>query len=314
MANRLVSIVIPIHNEGKNIPPLYSEFKKILNNLDYNFELIFVNDGSMDNSQAELSKIANLDATARVIEFSRNFGKEAATTAGLDNCQGAACLIIDGDLQHPVELIPEFIKKWEEGAEVVVGVRTKKQGEGWIKKIGSRFFYSSINWISETKITPNATDYRLLDRAVIDEFRKFKERSRMTRALIDWLGFKRDYVFFEAKERLHGSPTYNYFKLFKLALSSYVAHSLVPLKFAGYLGIFITFFSGILGLFMLADKFILRNSWKMNFSGPAMLGTMILFMVGIILICLGLIALYIGNIHVEVANRPIYVIKKKVNF
>jgi glycosyltransferase involved in cell wall biosynthesis len=314
MEKKLISIVVPMHNEEKNIPLFYSELKETIRPLDYLFEIIFVDDGSTDGTATGLRRITESDPDVKVIQFSRNFGKEAATTAGLDHCQGAACLLMDGDLQHPVRLIPEFLEKWGNGAELVVGVRTKNIGEGFSKKIGSFLFYKTINKISETEITPHATDYRLLDRMVIDEFRRLKERSRMTRALIDWLGFKRDYIYFQAQERIHGNPGYSYLKLVKLAGSSYIAHSLLPLKLAGYLGVGITLLSGILGLIMLLDRFLLKDSWMFNFSGPAMLATMILFMVGIVLICLGLIALYIGNIHVEVANRPIYVIKKRWNF
>jgi len=314
MEKKLISVVIPVHNEENNIPLIYAELEKVLNTTNYDFEIIFVNDGSTDNSPAELNKITAADKTVKVIEFSRNFGKEAATTAGLDISQGAACILIDADLQHPIKLIPEFLEKWEKGAEVVVGVRIKNKGEELIKKIGSYLFYLTINTIAETKIIPHATDYRLLDRVVIEKFKELKEKNRMTRALIDWLGFKRDYLYFTANERQYGKASYSYLKLMKLALSSYVAHSLLPLKLAGYLGIFITFFSSILGLFMFADKIFLVEPYKMNFSGPAIIATSILFLVGIVLICLGLIALYIGNIHAEVINRPIYIIKKKINF
>lgn len=309
---RLVSIIIPIYNEEENIYLLYEELKKNLENLQYNFEIIFINDGSTDGSQAKLEKIIKKDNRVKIIEFSRNFGKEAATTAGIENCQGEACLILDGDLQHPVELIPEFLRKWENGAEIVVGIRSKNKGEGFLKKIGSYIYYKTINKISETKILPYSTDFRLLDRIVIEAFKNLRERTRMTRALIDWLGFKKEYIYFQAYPRMHGNRGYNYLKLIKLAVSSYISHSLLPLKIAGYLGIGITVFSGALGLFMLINKFFIADPWKMNFSGPAMLATLILFLVGIILISLGLIALYIGNIHIEVQNRPIYIIRKKL--
>ena len=313
MEKRLISIVIPFYNEENNIPLVYRELKKILNNANYSFEIIFVNDGSTDNSSAELDKITAADHTVKVIEFSRNFGKEVAMTAGLDICQGAACILMDADLQHPVEKIHEFIKRWENGAEVVVGVRNKNKSEGLIKKAGSYIFYLTINAISETEITPSSTDYRLLDRIVIEEFKRLKEKNRMTRALIDWLGFKRDYVYFNANERLYGKPSYNYLKLFRLAVSSYISHSLLPLKIAGYLGIVITSFSTLLGLVMFVDKFFLKDPYKMYFSGTAMLATIIMFLIGIVLSCLGLIALYIGNIHGEVVNRPMYIVRRRVN-
>jgi len=313
MEKRHISIVIPFYNEENNIPLVYRELKKILNNANYSFEIIFVNDGSTDNSSAELDKITAADHTVKVIEFSRNFGKEVAMTAGLDICQGAACILMDADLQHPVEKIHEFIKRWENGAEVVVGVRNKNKSEGLIKKAGSYLFYLTINAISETEITPSSTDYRLLDRIVIEEFKRLKEKNRMTRALIDWLGFKRDYVYFNANERLYGKPSYNYLKLFRLAVSSYISHSLLPLKIAGYLGIVITSFSTLLGLVMFVDKFFLKDPYKMYFSGTAMLATIIMFLIGIVLSCLGLIALYIGNIHGEVVNRPMYIVRRRVN-
>ena len=313
MEKRHISIVIPFYNEENNIPLVYRELKKILNNANYSFEIIFVNDGSTDNSSTELDKITAADHTVKVIEFSRNFGKEVAMTAGLDICQGAACILMDADLQHPVEKIHEFIKRWENGAEVVVGVRNKNKSEGLIKKAGSYLFYLTINAISETEITPSSTDYRLLDRIVIEEFKRLKEKNRMTRALIDWLGFKRDYVYFNANERLYGKPSYNYLKLFRLAVSSYISHSLLPLKIAGYLGIVITSFSTLLGLVMFVDKFFLKDPYKMYFSGTAMLATIIMFLIGIVLSCLGLIALYIGNIHGEVVNRPMYIVRRRVN-
>lgn len=313
MEKRHISIVIPFYNEENNIPLVYRELKKILNNANYSFEIIFVNDGSTDNSSAELDKITAADHTVKVIEFSRNFGKEVAMTAGLDICQGAACILMDADLQHPVEMMHEFIKRWENGAEVVVGVRNKNKSEGLIKKAGSYLFYLTINAISETEITPSSTDYRLLDRIVIEEFKRLKEKNRMTRALIDWLGFKRDYVYFNANERLYGKPSYNYLKLFRLAVSSYISHSLLPLKIAGYLGIVITSFSTLLGLVMFVDKFFLKDPYKMYFSGTAMLATIIMFLIGIVLSCLGLIALYIGNIHGEVVNRPMYIVRRRVN-
>ena len=313
MEKRHISIVIPFYNEENNIPLVYRELKKILNNANYSFEIIFVNDGSTDNSSTELDKITAADHTVKAVEFSRNFGKEVAMTAGLDICQGAACILMDADLQHPVEMMHEFIKRWENGAEVVVGVRNKNKSEGLIKKAGSYIFYLTINAISETEITPSSTDYRLLDRIVIEEFKRLKEKNRMTRALIDWLGFKRDYVYFNANERLYGKPSYNYLKLFRLAVSSYISHSLLPLKIAGYLGIVITSFSTLLGLVMFVDKFFLKDPYKMYFSGTAMLATIIMFLIGIVLSCLGLIALYIGNIHGEVVNRPMYIVRRRVN-
>ncbi len=303
-----ISLVIPVYNEEKNIQPFYQELFLVISKLsNYDFEIIFVNDGSTDQSLDEMRKIEILDQKVKVIDFSRNFGKEMATTAGINYCQGDACLMLDADLQHPPEKISDFLKKWEAGGEVIIGIRTSNQGEGLIKKVGSYFFYKLINRISEVKIIPNATDFRLLDRIVIDEFNKMTERNRMTRGLIDWLGFKREFVEFNANPRVNGRASYSTWKLFRLAFNSIVSLSFFPLKLAGYLGVIITLFSGILGIFI----FVTRYVYGINFfSGPATLAIANLFLIGIVLMCLGFIALYIANIHAEVSNRPIYIVRK----
>jgi len=315
MPQKLISIIIPAYNEEKNIPLIYGELLKIFDGLKekYDYEVIFVDDGSQDESPEILENLTEQNNKVKYIQFSRNFGKEAALSAGLDAANGDAVLIIDADLQHPVELIPSFIEKWRRGAEVVVGVRNKNKREGLVKKFGSFLFYKIMNAIGETKITPRATDYRLLDKKVVLAFRRFTEHDRMTRGLIAWLGFKRDYIYFDANERINGKARYNKAKLMKLALSSMVAHSLFPLKLAGYLGIIITFLFGTAGFLLLVGKYIFNNPFARSFSGPAQLAILIIFLIGLVLSCLGLVALYIANIRNEVTNRPLYVIKKKKN-
>lgn len=311
---KLISIIIPAYNEEKNILPVYVELKKVFIQFEnkYSFEMLFVNDGSSDNTTSEIEKLAREDSSVKFIDFSRNFGKEIATTAGISSCNGDACIMIDADLQHPVELIPEFIAKWEEGADVVVGVRKSSKSDGIVKRVGSKLFYPIINKIAEVKVIPNATDYRLVDRIVIEEFKRFTETSRMTRALIDWLGFRREYIYFDANERLHGTASYSFWKLFKLAMNSFISLSLVPLKIAGYLGILITFFAGISGLYILLGKYFFHTQFASTFSDAENLAILLLFLVGIILTSIGLLALYVANIHGEVINRPMYVIRKKV--
>ena len=310
---KTISIIIPAYNEEKNIPLIYSELQKVFKNLQdkYIFDVLFVNDGSTDKTLYEIEKLADLNSQVKYIDFSRNFGKEVATTAALNNCQGDACIMLDADLQHPIELIPEFINKWEQGFEVVVGIRNKNKSTGFMKKIGSNIFYKIINKISEVKIVPNATDFRLLDRVVIDEFNRFTETNRMARALIDWLGFKREYIYFEANKRVNGNASYSFWKLFKLALNSFISLSLVPLKLAGNLGFVITLVSGIAGLYILLGKYFFHWHLASTFSDSENLAILILFLVGIMLISIGLMALYVANIHSEVINRPMYVIRKK---
>lgn len=312
VGKKYISIVVPIYNEERNIPVFHQRVSEVLGALPYDYEIIFVNDGSVDSSHRKVRQIARAHSRVKYIELSRNFGKEIATTAGIHASRGDAAIIIDADLQHPVELIPEFIGRWEQGAEIVVGVRRKTRSDTVVKRVGSRLFYRIMNLISETTFTPNSTDYRLIDRKVIEEFNKFTEKERMTRGLIDWLGFKRDTVHFEANERLHGEASYSLRKLIGLAFSSLISHSLFPLRIASYLGVFITVLAAILGAVMLVDYYF--DAWRFSFSGPAMLATLILFLVGIVLISLGLLAFYIAHIFKEAQNRPLYVVRRKANF
>lgn len=306
-----ISIVVPIHNEQDNIHPLYDQVTDVLEKLNYDWEIIFVDDGSTDRSPQIIYQLENSDSRIKLLEFSRNFGKEMAMTAGIHRSTGDAILMMDSDLQHPPELIPEFIREWETGASVVVGVRSANTNEGLLKKVGSYFFYKILSMISETRITPSATDFRLIDREVADQFKKFPEHSRITRGLIDWLGYDQRFITFKANERFSGTASYGAYKLFRLAFSSFIAHSLFPLKLAGYLGIAIIFVSGPLGLFILIEKYFMNDPLGLNITGSATLGVMLLFLVGIMLSCLGLITLYIGSIHEEVNNRPIYVIRQR---
>lgn len=308
-----ISIIIPAFNEEKNIPLVYNAVKEVFSGMKekYVSEIIFVNDGSSDGTIGAIEKIAAEDDAVKYIDFSRNFGKEIATTAGICHSSGDACIMIDSDMQHPPKLIPEFIAKWEEGFDVVVGIRDANNGNGFIKKTGSIVFYKIINKISEMEIVPNATDFRLIDRVVVDEFKRFTETKRMTRALIDWLGFKRSFIEFKAAERAHGTASYSVWKLLKLAVNSFTSLSLFPLTLAGYLGIFITLISGMMGFYILLGKYFFHWGFASTFSDAENLAILIVFLVGIILISLGLIALYIANIHGEVINRPMYVIRRK---
>lgn len=308
-----ISIVIPVYNEEDNLVPVVDRVRGVFASLagKYEYEIILVDDGSRDKSREILQRFVREDRRVKYISFSRNFGKEAATTAGLNYAQGEAVVILDCDLQHPPEIIPRFIHKWESGASTVIGVRREHNGAGLFKRAGSYLFYKIMGWISETELTPNATDFRLVDRAIVNEFNNFTERSRLTRGLLDWLGFERDYIHFNAGKRVGNRVGYSKLKLVKLAMSSLVSHSLLPLKLAAYLGVVIVFISGALGLFIFVEKYLMGDPFGLNFSGPAMLAVFNSFLIGIVLCCLGLMALYIASIHGEVANRPLYVVRDK---
>ncbi|HUC89993.1 MAG TPA: glycosyltransferase family 2 protein [Patescibacteria group bacterium] len=306
---RLISIVVPLYNEVLNVGPLHEEICVYTKKLPYNFEIIFVDDGSRDNSAIVVSKIAGKDKRVHLLRFSRNFGKEAATTAGLRAAKGDAAIIMDADLQHPPKLIGKFLKEWEAGKEVVVGVKKYGKDVSWLKRKSSSFFYKILNSIAHTGITPHACDYRLIDRVVLDEFNKLTERNRMIRGLIDWLGFDRGYVYFVAPPRLNGEATYSYRKLIELAFNSFTAYSMMPLKLAGYMGVFTLLVSAPLGVFVIIERYILDDPLNLRITGTASLAIALLFLVGVVLASLGLVALYIARIYAEVVDRPLYVLR-----
>jgi dolichol-phosphate mannosyltransferase len=272
---------------------------------------LFIDDGSKDQTAAEIEKLAESDSRVKLISFSRNFGKEVATSAGLRYAQGAAVIMIDADLQHPPKLIPLFLQKWQNGAEVVVGVRSKNKNYSLLRKCASALYYKLMKVISNTIMIPRETDFRLIDRAVVDAFNTFTERHRNTRALINWLGFKREYIEFEVNQRANGKASYSLGKLLHLAIYSFVSHSLFPLRIAGYIGGFITFCSGLLGILVFFERYVFNDALNWHISGSAQLAIINVFLIGIVLMCLGIVALYIENIQNETTNRPMYVIRKK---
>lgn len=314
---KTISLIIPCFNEQENIQDCHAELTQFWKDsgleTGYDLEMVFVDDGSKDFTVMEVVKARMNDSRVVLVELSRNFGKEIAITAGLSVCTGDSAIVFNSDMQYPIEKLPEFIDKWEEGSEVVVGVRDKKKTSNIIKKLGSDMFYWIMDSISETGILRGALDYRLIDREVIDIYNEFGERKRVFRGIIDWLGFDRSYVHYTEKPRHRGTVSFNFIKRLQLALDSFIGHSLFPIKLAGYMGMVITVLSGFLGFFALITQFLFASEmekYKIVFSGPFLLGIFNSFLTGIIMVCLGLIAAYIGNIQTEVANRPLFVIKK----
>lgn len=303
-----VSIVVPVYNEFANVQPLYQRLLLVLEPLAGSFEIIFINDGSRDRSLEAMNKLAEADSRVRILDFSRNFGKEMATTAGVNAALGDAVIMIDSDLQHPPELIPEFIAKWDAGAEVVIGVR---QRGGVTDRLTSCLFYKLMRLVSDTDLVPSSTDFRLIDRVVADEFNRLTERRRITRGLIDWLGFDRDYIEFAVAERVAGTPTYGFSKRVRLAFNSIVSLSLLPLRVAGWLGAVIVILSGLLGATIFIDQYLMDDPMNWAVSGRGILAIITLFMSGVILCCLGLVSLYIAGIHGEVMGRPLYVVRSQ---
>ncbi|MCP4626500.1 MAG: glycosyltransferase family 2 protein [bacterium] len=306
-----ISVLIPVYNECKNIVPLHEALNRVTKKIpNYRFEYIFINDGSDDDTEETIAALIQNDNRIKHIELSRNFGKEIALTAGLDAADADAVIMIDADLQHPPALIPELIKKWEEGYEIVGTKRTRVQ-HSLTRKFASYLFFKIQKIISDVPIHPRTTDFMLLDKKIVHILQTFTERDRMVRRMIDWMGFKRIYIDFEAPARANGSNNYSYKKLFRLAVNSLTGFSLFPLRLAGYLGTLITSGFGLLLTYMLCRQLIFQAQ---EFTARAYVFTLNSILIGIVLMCLGFIALYIGNIHHEVTNRPLYIIRKKDNF
>jgi len=310
---KTVSIIIPAFNEEENISTLYSVLSKIFEDIKEEMELIFVDDGSNDNTVLEIKALHQKDDRIKLIQFSKNFGKEIAISAGIMHCSGDCAMVFDADLQYPAEEIPNFINAWKAGYEIVIGIRDKKKTSNIIEKTGSVLFYQIMTKIGETEVIPGALDFRLLDKKVIQEFNRFTEHGRVARSLIDWLGFKKTYLRYNEKPRHRGVASYDFIKRFQLAFYGFVTHSLFPLRLAGLIGIMITTASGIFGIATFISQFIL-NQQAIVFSGPFLLGLLNTFLTGITLMSLGLIALYIARIHVEVTNRPLFVVKNKIGW
>ena len=299
-----------MYNEEEGIEEfLVRQLEPVLMGLDYDAEVVLVNDGSCDKTLRKIDAIIEKsEMPIKVVSFSRNFGKEMALTAGLHYAEGDAVIMIDADGQHPVEMIPKMIEKWEKGAEVVTAVR----GANTTKhKMASRMYYGMMRMMGNKNLVVGAMDFRLVDRAVVDEFNKLNESNRITRGLIDWLGFEQEYIKVNTKNRAYGKPTYSSRKLMKLAADSLVSSSRTPLTIFGYVGIFITVVSVIFGLFILVEQYILGDPLKLDWSGAVAMSVFVSFLVGLVLISQAMTALYIAQIHSESKGRPLYVVDKK---
>ena len=310
---KIISFVIPVYQEKDNLVLMYEALQYMMSGQSdqYDWEVIFVNDGSPDGSGEILEKLSQKEARCRVIELSRNFGKEIALSAGVDYAKGDAVIFLDADLQHPPDRIPDMLRCWEDGYEVVEMVRTYTEGEPWLRRLGSTLFYKILKFLSSTDILAKTTDFRLLDRKVVQELRRVEERQRMFRGIIDWLGFRKVRLDFEAPARKYGTPVYSYSKLLNLALNSFISYSSLPLKFIGALGVGITVISGLVLFWMTAVTLFADEYW--NITPVAFIVVSNLVFTGVTLSALGLMSLYISKIYSEVQNRPLYTIRRTIN-
>jgi len=307
-----ISLVIPVFNEKKTLIFFLDATQKAIQSLDgYTFEFLFVDDGSTDSTWDIINDLSKKDGRVKGIRFSKNFGKEVALTAGLESASDSdAIIFIDADLQHPPEVIKEFVKQWENGFNIIRSQR-KTIEYSMIRKLGSTLFYLVLKRFSDINILPKTSDFQLIDKQVIKELLAFKERNRFFRGLIDWVGFNKKTVFFDAPSRIGGKSSYTFRKLFVLAINSFTSFSLLPLRVAGYLGLAITLSTSIVLLYMISSHLILKLQFYTPLAYFVVFNT---FLFGIVLAALGLIALYIGRIHSEVIGRPLYIIQDKVGF
>lgn len=306
----MISVVVPVFNEEAGISDfLDKQLMPVVCSLKYKVEVVLVNDGSNDQT---LKKIGECNIKKKVdfklISLVRNFGKEIALTAGINHARGDAVIMIDGDGQHPVEIIPKMVEKWETGAQIVTAVRDENTTR---HKFGSKFYYMMMKMFGNKSVVVGAMDFRLIDRSVVDEFNEFTERNRLTRGLIDWIGVPQTYIKVKTKNRTNGKPTYSAKKLAMLTMDSLASSSRTPLVIFGYIGVFITIVSLILGLFILIQQYILGDPLKLDWSGAVAMSVFVSFLVGLVLISQAITALYISQIHTEAKGRPLYIINKK---
>jgi len=307
-----LSVIVPCYNEEEVITESYSRLKKVLDGISsYQTEIIFINDGSKDRTAQMLSDIAATDKQVKVLHFSRNFGHQPAVTAGIHYCTSDLAVIIDADLQDPPELIPELIDTLKrEQANVVYCVREKRQGESFFKKLSARMFYRSMNYLSEINFPLDTGDFRLIDKQVMDEFKKFREKGKYIRGIISWIGFKQVPFAYQRQARFAGETKYPLSKMIQFASTAMLYFSKKPLKLATGLG-FITVMIGIVyALYTLIGKIV---GYTHALSGWSSLIILIVFFGGVQLLTVGVLGQYIGILFDEVKDRPEYIVQKEEN-
>ncbi len=302
---KLISIIAPVFNEEVVLNEFYYTLCETLDLLPHRFEIIFIDDGSHDNSLQIINEFQKLDPRISIIELSRNFGKEIALTAGLDHCRGDAAIIIDTDLQDPPELIADMLREWQNGYDVVYAQRMSREGETWLKKFSSHLFYRTIQRVAKIKIPEDTGDYRLLSRTAIDAVIQLREQHRFMKGLFSWVGFRQKAIYFHRKPRHAGTSKWNYWRLWNFALEGITSFSTAPLRLASYLGLLTALSAFLFGLYIIYDTLI----WGNPIPGYPSLMVVVLFLGGIQLISIGILGEYLGRLFDETKQRPLYLIK-----
>lgn len=307
MSQNVISIVVPFYNEAAVIDEFYQKLTAVINNVSgSDFEIICVDDGSTDDTLNKLLFIAENDQRISVLELSRNFGKEAALTAGIDHTVGDAVIPIDSDLQDPPDLIPTLIKEWEMGAEVVLARRVDRSSDTFLKRVTAKIFYQVHNQLSSLKLPENVGDFRLMDRKVVDALKQLPEQQRFMKGLFAWVGFKSTTIDYARPERGKGMTKFSGWKLWNFALEGITSFSTAPLKLWSYLGLFGALITLIYALYIILRTLI----YGIDVPGYASLLVAVLFFGSLQLIGIGMLGEYIGRIYMESKNRPIYIVRK----
>ncbi|MBD2600257.1 MULTISPECIES: glycosyltransferase family 2 protein [Microcystis] len=305
-----ISVVAPLYNEQENIDALFRRLLAVLEALNTSYEVICVNDGSRDNTLKNLVEYHQLYPQIKVVNLSRNFGKDTAMSAGIDYSQGMAVIPIDADLQDPPELIAEMIEKWHEGYDVVYASRLVRIGESWFKRFSAEGFYQVINKLSRVSIPPNTGDFRLIDRRVVESIKKMPERQRFMKGIFAWVGYKQTSILFDREPRYQGQTKWNYWKLWNFAIDGITSFSFLPLKVWTYVGLIIALVSLVYASFLILRTII----FGIDVPGYASLMVAVLFLGGIQLLTLGIIGEYIGRVYEEVKGRPLYLVRDCYGF
>lgn len=309
MKRQKISIVVPIYNEQSILPELTHRIDKVISSMtQYDWEVLYVDDGSSDGSAMVLDGLAQQHAWLKVLFLSRNFGHQTAITAGVDQAGGDAIILMDGDLQDPPEVLPELIAQWEKGFDVVTARRKKREGESAFKLVTAFLFYRMLRWMSNTNIPVDTGDFRLLGRNVAEALRRMPERSRFFRGMVSWAGFRQTEIQYERDRRFSGSTKYTFAKMFRLATNGILSFSKVPLQLIIGLGILFSIIS-FLGILVVFYETIVLHSTVRGWSS---LICAVLFMGSVQLICIGMIGSYVGRIFDEVRARPLYFIRNVV--
>lgn len=309
MQDFLLSVVVPMYFEEEVVQECYNRLTGVLHN-KYRYELIFVNDGSTDNTLPLLEEIAAADKCVKVVSFARNFGHQAAVTAGIAKAQGDALVIIDADLQDPPELIPDMVELWQQGHEVVYAKRKKRKGESKFKLITAKFFYRFLDAMTDIQIPTDTGDFRLIDRKVAEVFKTMPERNRFIRGMVSWIGFSQIPIEYERDERFAGETKYPLKKMLKFASDGIVSFSVKPLRLVLLLGFIATFIAFLLFLYAVLGKIFFPAATS---GGWASLMATIAFFGGVQLLSLGIVGEYIARIYEESKDRPLYIVAKEIN-